>query len=121
MSDEDNVESWLAFIRRTLDDEQYTKFCELWESHERPVSCPFVEVVTAEPGAKLTPILRNPQSEEVREMAQSARVMRRSPWWDSIPHPTPDMRGAVIAYNTHDDAFGYETGNTLSGEIKVAA
>ncbi len=46
----------------------------------------------------------------------AAVAMRRDSSWTKVPI-NQRLRGLVVAYNTHDDDYGFEHCNEVSGEI----
>lgn len=61
-----------------------------------------VDVLTSVPNGNLT---------------NAAIAMRKDPRWLTIPKEQK-LRGLVVAYNTHDDGFGYQRCDAASGEFE---
>jgi hypothetical protein len=50
-------------------------------------------------------------------LTNAAIAFRRDPKWLTVPKDQK-LRGLVVAYNAHDDDYGYQYGDTASGEIE---
>lgn len=49
-------------------------------------------------------------------LTTAAVAMRKDPKWLKVPKGQK-LRGLVVAYNTHDDDYGYQYGDVASGEF----
>jgi hypothetical protein len=116
-SDAEEQENWLAYVHRTLDEDQLKRFVEIWTRQDEAQPSLFDLMLADDPVANTLDI--HPTARVIPRLASLAQEMHDEAWWTTTPTPG-GPRGEVLAYNTFDEALGYFRANEVVGELEAA-